>query len=141
MTRIVRDTNGRKYVIEKQSSQSTRVRDPQTGERTHLPNDELEPVEGTSSLDVALAGLPKPVVSLVSGVPNRRALGLLADIDTRGPTSVRTLIEETTFCESDLHGTLTVLCATDLLREVKVAGERGYETTDTAHAALELLRE
>lgn len=138
--RVVRDGDGTRYILEKRSTESSRVRDPETGERLHLPNTELEPVEGASPLRVAAEILPGETVALVTGVPNERALGLLVEVDARGPTAVRTLLDSTALCESDLYGLLVALQAADLLAEVSVAGERGYETTETASAALERLR-
>ena len=138
--RVVRDGEGRRYILEKHSTSTSRVRDPETGERRHLPNAELEPVDGVSTLQAATAALPDEAVALVAGVPSERALGLLLEIEARGPVGVRVLLETTDLCESDLHGLLAALAATGLLAEVRVAGERGYETTETASSALDRLR-
>lgn len=137
--RVVRDGEGTRYILEKRSADSSRVRDPKTGERSHLPNDTLEPVDA-SPLRVATGALSGEAVTLVTRVPNERALGLLVDLDERGPTGVRRLLEVTDLCEGDLHGLLAALQAGGLLAEVTVAGERGYETTETASAALDRLR-
>ena len=136
---VVRDGEGTRYILEKRSADSSRVRDPETGERTHLPNDALEPVD-TSPLCVATDTLSGEAVTLVTRVPNERALGLLVELDERGPTGVRRLLDVTDLCEGDLHGLLAALQAGGLLAEVTVAGERGYETTETASAALDRLR-
>lgn len=138
--RVVRDGEGHRYILEKESGESSRVRDPATGERLHLPNNDIEPVEGVSPLAVAAETLSTEGVTLVTAVPDERALGLLVELDRRGPTAVRTLLDVTDLCESDLHGLLAVLQATGLLAEVTVAGERGYETTETTSAALDRLR-
>ena len=138
--RVVRDSEGTRYILEKRSSDSSRVRDPETGERHHLPNDHLEPVAGASPLSVAAESLSAEAVTLVTTVPDERALGLLVELDRRGPTGVRTLLDVADLCESDLHGLLAVLQAAGLLDEVTVAGERGYETTETASVALNQLR-
>jgi hypothetical protein len=66
-----------------------------------------------------------------------RALSLLADIDTRGPLSVRTLLSTQDCCESDLHGLCAELRAAGLLAETEVAGERGYRTTERASEVLD----
>jgi hypothetical protein len=137
--RVVRDGEGSRYILEKQSADSSRVRDPETGEQLHLPNDALEPVDA-SPLRVATDALAEEAVTLVTRVPNERALGLLVDLDERGPTGVRRLLDVTDLCEGDLHGLLAALQAGGLLAEVTVAGERGYETTETASAALDRLR-
>ena len=136
---VVRDGEGTRYILEKRSADSSRVRDPETGERSHLPNDALEPVD-TSPLCVATDTLSGEAVTLVTRVPNERALGLLVELDERGPTGVRRLLDVTGLCEGDLHGLLAALQAGGLLAEVTVAGERGYETTETASAALDRLR-
>lgn len=140
MTRVVCDEAGNQYVLEKQSAESSRVRDPETGERRHLPNADLSPVEGASPLRIVAGGLPTATRALVTAVPDERALGLVVELDARGPTRVRTLLDMTDLCESDLHGMLVALVAGDLLAETAVAGERGYETTDLAREALDQVR-
>jgi hypothetical protein len=74
-------------------------------------------------------------------LPDDRALSLLAEIDTRGPLSVRTLLSTQDCCESALHGLCAELRMAGLLEECEVAGERGYRTTDRASDALSRLRE
>jgi hypothetical protein len=138
--RTVRDESGTRYVLEKRSGEASRVRDPETGERKHISNERLEVVEGESPLLTATGALPEAVVELLAGVPDERALGLLLEIETGGPTGVRTLLSAYDICESDLHGLLAELRAAGLLTETRVAGERGYETTATASEALDALR-
>lgn len=136
--RVVRDDAGNRYVLEKRSGESSRVRDPETGERSHLPNESLEPVDA-SPLDVATAALSSEGVALVTGVPDERALGLLVELDAAGPFAVRTLLDSYDFCESDLHGLLAELRAAGLVAETIVAGERGYEATELANEALDII--
>lgn len=97
--------------------------------------------DGESPLVATAGALPTGIVALITGVPDERALGLLLEIDSRGPTAVRTLLGTCDLCESALHGRLAELQAGGLLAETRVAGERGYETTDTASAALARLAE
>lgn len=68
-------------------------------------------------------------------VHDDRVRSLLGEIDSRGPISVRELLEYD-LCESDLHGMCAELRAAGLLEECEVAGERGYRTTDRASEAL-----
>lgn len=134
--RTVRDDDGERYVLLKQSGESSLVRDPETGERRHLPNESLSSVEGESPLSTTAGLVSEPVRTLVTAVPSDRALGLLLDLDDRGPLAVRTLLSTTDLCESDLHGLVAEFRAAGLLEETTVAGERGYETTETASDAL-----
>lgn len=138
--RSVRDESGKRYLLVKESAESSRVRDPATGEERYLPNDELEPVEGSSPLATAATAVPAPVRAVASAVPDDRAMGLLVELDTQGPLGVRTLLARYDLCESDLHGLLAEFRAAGLVTEVEVAGERGYETTTTASDALAHLR-
>jgi hypothetical protein len=138
--RTVRDADGDRYVLLKQSGESSLVRDPETGDRCHLPNADLELVEGVSPLRTAAEAVPEPVRTLLRAVPDDRALGLLLEIDARGATDVRTLLDGTDLCESDLHGLLAEFRAAGLVEEARVAGRRGYQTTDLAAAALARLR-
>ena len=138
--RTVRDDDGNRYLLLKRSAESSKVRDPETGETTYLDNGDVELVEGESPLDTAARAVDGPVRRILTAVPDERALGLLVELDARGPFSVRHLLDATDLCESDLLGILTEFRAAGLLAETRVAGERGYETTADASAGLAILR-
>ena len=133
----VRDGDGNRYLLLKRSGESSLVRDAETGERRHLPNEDLEFDEGTTATEVVLAGVPDSVRKLLTAVHDERSLALLVELDTEGPLAVRTLVSAYDFCESDLHGLLGELRAAGLVDETTVAGERGYETTAAASDAVE----
>ncbi|WP_459190987.1 DUF7346 family protein [Halosimplex sp. J119] len=137
--RTVRDESGRRYLLLKESSDASRVRDPETGEERHVANDRLEPVEGESPLETASRAVPEPVRAVASAVHDDRSLGLLLEIDARSPVAVQTLMAAVDLCESDLHGLLTEFRAAGLIVETDVAGVRGYETTDLASSGLSAL--
>jgi len=137
--RTVRDESGNRYLLLKQSGDASRVRDPVTGEERHLPNDSLEVVEGESPLETASRVVSPAVRTVVTAAHDDRALGLLLEIDERGPVDVRVLLDAYDLCESDLHGLLGEFRAAGLVREAEVAGCRGYETTDTASEGLAVL--
>ena len=137
--RTVEDDAGDRYILLKESGESSLVRDPATGERTHRPNEALTPVEGESPLTTAAGTVPEQVRKLLLAVPDERALGLLLEVDTRGPVGVRALLEYD-LCESDLHGLLAEFRAAGLVTERQVGGERGYDTTEAAAATLDRLR-
>ncbi len=103
------DADGRRYVILKESGESTLVADPNSGDRRYLPNERLDVVDDESV---------------------EPAEALLARIAEDGPVRVRQILETTTLCESDLHGLLANLEAGGAIREVEVDGERGYELAD-----------
>lgn len=138
--RTVEDTDGNRYLLLKESTESSLVRDPETGERHHVPNEDLTTLEDASTVETVLAGVPEDAVTLVTAVHDERMLALLSELDADGPMSVRTLLAAYDFCESDLHGMLAELTAAGLIEETTVVGERGYETTETASAALDSLR-
>lgn len=137
----VRDEDGTRYVLLKESSESSLVHDVETGKRRHLPSDTIEPVEGESPLVTTARGVPEPARRVLTAVPDERALGLLLVIDARDVVGVRELLAETDLCESDLHGLLAEFRAGGLVAETRVRGERGYETTDVAVAGLGVLRD
>lgn len=141
MRRPVEDTEGNRYLLLKQSSESSLLRDVETGERCHLPNEEIDVLTETSTLDVVLSSVPETVRTLLTAVHDERALGLLLELDADGPLAVRTLIAAYDFCESDLHGLLAELQAAGLIEEATVAGERGYATTPDGTDALAAVRE
>jgi hypothetical protein len=108
--RPVRDEDGAPYLLVERSADTSRVRDPRTGEERRLPTDRLSPADG--------------------------ALGVVADLVDRGPLPVRALLSDHGLCESDLHGLLAELRAAGLVREATVGGRRGYAATDAARAAV-----
>jgi len=138
--RTVEDGDGTRYLLLKRSAESSLVRDAETGERLHLPNEELDTIEDATTVDTVLRSIPEELVSLVTAVHDERALALLFELDEEGPMSVRTLLSAYDFCESDLHGLVAELRAAGLIAETTVHGERGYETTGTASEALDSLR-
>ncbi|MCU4925023.1 hypothetical protein OB905_03355 [Halobacteria archaeon AArc-dxtr1] len=137
--RTVRDDDGTRYVLLSRSSSASRVRDPETGDECYVQNDRLEDVDD-SPLETAARAVDGPVRKLLTNVHDERTLGLLLELAERGPTGVRTLLSTTDYCESDLHGTLTVLVAADLLAETTVSGERGYQVSEPAREALAVVR-
>lgn len=138
--RTVEDEAGRRYLLEKRSSEASRVRDVETGEVRHVPNDRLSMVEGISPLDAAAAAVESPIRTLITATPDGAALGLLLDLSRRGPLSVRRMLEEYDLCESDLHGRLSEYRAAGLVAETEVAGERGYDLTQAGVAAVEAVQ-
>lgn len=134
--RTVRDESGDAYLLLKRSDESSLVRDPRSGEETYLDNDRLELADDDAVLETVALAVPSAVRRVLTAVPNERALGLLVALDDRGPLPVRELLDATDLCESDLHGLLAEFRAAGLLEERRVAGERGYATTDAAADAL-----
>lgn len=137
----VEDDTGNRYLLVKRSDSASLVRDPETGTECYIQNDRLEPVDGESPLETAAHSVSEPLLTLLTSVHDEETLGLLLELSTRGPLGVRTLLDAYEFCESDLHGRLTVLVAAGLLEETDVAGERGYRLTDDCETALEAIRE
>ena len=138
--RTVRDADGRRYLLVKRSSESSLVRDPETGREEYLTNDDLSPAEGVSPLEAAATGVPEPVRRVLTAAHTERALGLLVELSDRGPLAVRDLLAAYDLCESDLHGLLAEFRAAGLVREREVAGERGYDATETTREAVAALR-
>lgn len=136
----VRDANGDTYLLVKRSAESSRVRNPDTGEERYVDNADLTVVDGESPLVTAASGVPAPVRRLLRAVHDDRSLGLLAVVVDEGPLPVIELLDATGMCESDLHGTVTELRAAGLIREADVAGRRGYAATETATEAVDSLR-
>ena len=130
---------GRRDLLVKQSAESSLVRDPTTGEERYLPTDELS-VTGESPLEVAAASVPEAPRRVLTAVRDERTLGVLVELEERGPLSVREVLGAYDLCESDLHGVVGELRAAGLVTETEVDGERGYETTDLASEGLATLR-
>lgn len=137
---VVEDEAGRRFVLQKRSSDAWLVRDPDTGETEYRDPATLSVVTDADALTTTAAGIPQTVRTLLTAVPNDRILGLVVLVVDREAVGVRTLLDETTLCESDLHGAIAELVAAGLLAETTVAGERGYEATDHSRDAVERLR-
>ncbi|WP_181693313.1 hypothetical protein [Natronomonas sp. LN261] len=131
--------HGDRYLLVKRSGDSSLVRDPETGDERYLPNDELD-VTGDSPLAVAAGAVPEPQRRILTAVHSERMLGLLVELEDRGPLSVRDILGRYDLCESDLHGRIGELRAAGLVREADTGGERGYATTELAGRGLTALR-
>ncbi|WP_081655478.1 DUF7346 family protein [Halopiger goleimassiliensis] len=137
--KTVQDDTGKRYLLCKQSEHASLVRDPVSGNECYVQNDRLESID-ESPLETAAGTVPDAVRTVLTNVHDEATLGLLFELEARGPLPVRSLLEGYDFCESDLHGRLGVLTAAGLLEETDVADERGYRVTDTCTDALEVLR-
>jgi len=131
--------DGDRYLLVKSSSDSSLVRDPETGTERYVPNEELT-LTGESPLVVAADAVPEAQRRLLTAVHSESVLGLLVELDDHGPLSVRDILDRYDLCESDLHGRITELRAAGLVEAADVGGERGYAATDVATTALEALR-
>ncbi|MXV62414.1 hypothetical protein GS429_10125 [Natronorubrum sp. JWXQ-INN-674] len=138
--KTVQDDTGKRYLLLKRSEHASLVRDPQNGNECYVQNDRLEDIDEQSALETAARTVSTPVRTLLTNVHDEATLGLLLELENRGPIDIRTLLDAYDFCETDLHGRLTVLSAADLLEEVDVAGERGYRLTDECTTALRTIR-
>lgn len=133
--------DGREYLLLKQSGESSLVRDPATGEERYLPNEAFERVNGASPLETAAGAVPEPVRRVLVAAPDERALGLLVEIDRRGPLAPRALISSYDLCESDTLGLVGEFRAAGLIEEREEEGIRGYDTTDTGSEGVALLQD
>jgi hypothetical protein len=135
----VRDGDGKRYLLVKRSGDSSRVRDPETGEERYVENDAVT-VEGDSPLETAASAVSEPVRRVTTAVHDERSLGLLVELADREAVSVVELLDAYDLCESDLHGLLGEFRAAGLLEETRVHGERGYAATETTKRAVDELR-
>jgi hypothetical protein len=132
----VEDEEGRRYLLERRSEDTSRVLDLETGQRRYLPNDRLSAVSGESPLIEAAGQIPAPLRDLITSVPDELALGLLVFLARNGAQSVKQLLSRTTLCESDLHGRLAILQTTGFIKPSTPSGERGYTLTEYGYEAL-----
>lgn len=129
--RIVRDDDGRFSVLVDATGSTCRARSLHDGTERTVPSDELTVVEPADALDVLGIDADERD-SLRKMARTDRAIGLLVELNTAGPLSVRTILDRFDICESDLHGLVTELRAAGFLEPATVYGERGYRTTDRA---------
>ena len=138
--RTVSDEDGTRYLLRKQSSDTSLVYDPETGTEQYLDNDRLAAVDGESPLVTAATAVDAPLRRLLTATHNDRSLGLLVELVDRGPCSTIELLESYDLCESDLHGLLAEFRAAGLVEEATSHGERGYDATELATTAVDQLR-
>lgn len=139
--RTVRGPDGTRYLLLKESSDASLVRDPATGEERYLPNAELDPVDGSAgALELAATAVEPAVRRVLTATPNDRALGLLLELDRRGPIAAADLVGSYDLCESDVLGLIGEFRAAGLVEEATVAGERGYALTETGRDGVRILR-
>ena len=138
--RTVRDADGTAYLLLKRSSESSRVRDPETGEERYVPNAELEIIDDVSPLATAAGAVAEPLRRLIRAVHDDETLGLLIELVDRGPLAAVTVLDAYDLCESDLHGRLTELQVAGLVDATEVDGRQGYTATDRSEAAIAALR-
>jgi hypothetical protein len=80
---------------------------------------------------------------VLAATPDDRALGLLLEIDRRGPVTPRELLEGYDLCESDTLGLVGEFRAAGLVeqREPETALDgRAYDLTDLGREGVALLR-
>ena len=135
----VRDADGDTYLLVKRSDESSRIRDPETGDERYVANAELELLDGESPLATAARGVSEPVRRVIRSVHDDQSLGLLVDLVDAGPLSVVEIMAYD-MCESDVHGRLAEFRVAGLIEAVDVGGRRGYVATPAAEDAVRLLR-
>ncbi len=136
----VADSEGTHYLLVKQSSDASLVRDPETGAEQYLDNDQLTVVDGESPLITAASAVDPAVRRLLTATHDDRSLGLVVELVDCGPCSTLELLDGYGLCESDLHGLLAEFRAAGLVDEATAQGRRGYDATDLAHQAVDQLR-
>lgn len=137
--RTVETPDGERYLLLSTSDGTARLRDPTTGAEQTVDADAVDPVT-ESPLSVAAGGVPEPVRRVLTAVHDERALGVVVMLVDDGPTAVVDLLSYSGLCESDFNGLFGELRAAGLVAESEIAGERGYEATETAEEAVQQLR-
>jgi hypothetical protein len=139
--RTVRDNEGDRYLLVKQSGDSSLVRDPDSGNEHYIANSDFDVVADESPLSTAAAGIDPAVRRLLTATYDDQSLGLLVELVDRGPLSTVALLDSYDLCESDLHGLLAEFRAAGLVTEADSSGQRGYDATELAERAVEQLRD
>lgn len=137
--RTVETPDGERHLLLSTSDGTARIRDPTSGAEHTVDAADLEAVE-ESPAAVAAEGVHESVRQVLTAVHDERALGVLVTLVDDGPTAVVDLLSALGLCESDFNGLFAELRAAGLVAECTVAGEHGYEATETAEEAVEMLR-
>ena len=139
--RTVRDSEGDRYLLVKQSGDSSLVRNPDSGAERYITNSDLDVVADESPLSTAAAGIDSAVRRLLTATYDDQSLGLVVELVDRGPLSTVALLDSYDLCESDLHGLLAEFRAAGLVIKADSGGQRGYDATELAEQAVEQLRD
>lgn len=138
--RTVEDESGRRYLLLKESSDASLLRDVMTGEERYVKTSRLTDIAGSGVLETAANTLSEPVRRLITAVHDERGIGVLVTLEATGPLPTRTLLDQTDLCESDLHGQIAEFQAAGVVEEITVDGERGYRVTAPTAALIRRLR-
>lgn len=115
---LVEDADGRRYALLKRSHQASLVLDLASGERSYRPNETLELIDAEPVPDV----LDETTISQSIRSTANELLAVLAHGDA---VPIRTVLEATTVCESELVA---------LRGELEAAGLITTESVDDAVA-------
>ncbi|ERG99288.1 MAG: hypothetical protein J07HQX50_00432 [Haloquadratum sp. J07HQX50] len=140
--RLVEDASGNQYELLKQSDESARVRDIDSGTEQYVQVSKLNPVSetGQSELEIVAETVPDDLRCLITGIHTVETLGLLIELveaESLNGIAMRSL---STCCESELNGLMAELLAAGLAEETRECGERVYQPTAMAESAVEQLR-
>lgn len=117
-------------------SNRCRIREVTSGESRWVKSAELSITDSVALARIGEAA-PETPREIESAIRTPRGWGLVLLVGAASPVSVRALLDTTSECESDLNGLLTELEAGDILERTAVAGERGYQLTETASIEVE----
>lgn len=117
-------------------SNQCRIREVTSGESTWVKRSGISITDDVSLRRIGEAA-PATTRDIESAIGTARGWGLVLVVGAASPVSVRALLDTTTECESDLNGLLTELEVGDILERTDVAGERGYQLTETASNVVE----
>jgi hypothetical protein len=139
--RTVYHADGTQYLLCKESSESSLIRDPRSGEEKYVSNEELTIADTDDSpLVAAASGVPETVRTVLIASHGEDALGLLIELTDREGLSIVSMLDAYDYCESELNGQLAEFRAAGLITEIEIYGERGYGPTEMTKTAIESLR-
>jgi len=136
--RAVVDAAGRRSLLLRENGEQALLRDVGTGDQRTVPLEDVESIDA-APLETLTGDLPDPLPTPLDRAPTDRALALLVELHVAGPRPVRALLDDTTLCESDLHGLVGDLRVAGLVTETAVGGDRGYGLTEEAQVTLATL--
>lgn len=128
---VVEDSQGRRGIVRKLSGETILISDFETGETRYVSVESVRFLDGTAPLIAAAKHANSAENDL-----DARSNGLLVLIQHDEPVLVRTILELTTLCESDLFALLRGLESAGYIERIDIADERGYRLTAAAHEAI-----
>lgn len=133
---IVEDDGGRRYLLIKRSSSASLLQSLDTGDQAYHPNKTFRVITDGHSGEP----IPEEVLTLIGDTDiestDDRFLEVLTVLARGEPVPIRSLLDLTTLCESDLFAILRELEVRDIVETTTIGAEPARQLTADAEETI-----